>query len=480
MRPAYPELALSVAGRWISASSMRDCRPVISPSTGETLAELPCATDGDIDEALAAAQAGFGVWRRIPAYERSQIVRRTGALIRERRGELAGVIAHELGKPLGEAAREADTAAEMFEWAAEEARRSYGRTIPGRSRGQHLEAMWEPVGPVAAFAPWNAPAITPARKISSALAAGCSIILKAAEETPASAILIAKCAEAAGVTAGVLNLLFGDPQHISGRLLASPVIKALTFTGSTQVGRQLAAQAGANLQRMTLELGGHAPVLIFADADIEATATAAAAAKFRNAGQVCTSPTRFLVHASVYERFVEGFSNAARQLSIGDPFASSTQMGPVQNARRLEWMDRLTADASQHGGTLVTGGKQLGSRGFFWEPTVVADAAPDSLASNEEPFGPLALICSFESEEEALQQANRLPQALAGYAFTHDARIVAALRAELNVGTLAINHFQASWPESPFGGRGASGFGVEGGVEGLQAFQQIKFISQMM
>jgi len=471
----YPELALFVGGAWITEG--RGTLAVLEPASGRELGRLPMATEADVDAALAAAAEGFRLWRGVAPYERSRVVRRIGDLIREQRGLFAATIARELGKPLAEAEREADTAAEMFEWAAEEARRSYGRVIPGRTAGQQLVAHWEPVGPVAAFAPWNAPAITPARKISGALAAGCSIVIKPAEETPAAALLIARAAEAAGVPPGVLNMVFGDPAMISDRLLASPVIRALTFTGSTGVGRALAAKAGAGLKRMTLELGGHAPVLVFGDVDVEAVAQAAAAAKFRNAGQVCTSPTRFYVEADAYPRFAEAFVAATRALKVGDPFDPATQMGPLANPRRLEAMERLVADARARGAEVATGGKTVGNVGGFFAPTVLLDAPDDCLAANEEPFGPLALISPVSGVEAALARANRLPVGLAAYAFTHDARRQQQIADELEAGTIAFNHWQASWPETPFGGRGDSGFGVEGGVEGLQAFQQLKFVS---
>ena len=476
MSATYPDQFLYVAGRWIGAGE-RETRPVISPSTGEVVARLPMATDADLDDALAAAERGFAQWRRTPAYARSLIVRRIGQLIREKVELYAQVTAHDLGKPLADGRREALTAAEMFEWAAEECRRSYGREIPGRSGGQSLTARLELVGPVAAFSPWNVPAVTPARKISGALAAGCSIILKAAEETPGAAVLIAQAAEAAGLPAGVLNLVFGDPAAISRRLLDSPVTKALTFTGSTRVGRDLAARAGAGLMRMTLELGGHAPVLVFDDIDPEAVADAAVVAKFRNSGQVCTSPTRFYVHKAIYRRFADRFVDGAKALRVGDPFDPEIQMGPVANERRLETMERLTADARGRGVAVAAGGARRSDRGYYWSPTVLTDAGDECLAANEEPFGPLALLTPVASLDEALTRANRTPQALAAYAFTHDSRIQAALREELNAGTVGVNHWQASWPETPFGGRGASGLGLEGGIEGLQAFQQVKFYS---
>jgi succinate-semialdehyde dehydrogenase/glutarate-semialdehyde dehydrogenase len=472
----YPQPGLFVAGQWILTPVGRTVSAVINPANGRVLAELPMASQADVDDALTAAGIAFLTWRRTAAYTRAGIVRRIGDLIRERRDLIAHTIASELGKPLPEASREAETAAEMFDWAAEECRRSYGRIVPARAHGQSLQAIWEPVGPVAAFAPWNAPAITPARKIAGALAAGCSIVLKAAEETPATATLLVRAAEDAGVPTGVLNLLFGDPAMISRRLLDSPVIRALTFTGSTGVGRALAGQAGAGLKRMTLELGGHAPVLVFGDVDVEAVATAAVTAKFRNSGQVCTSPTRFYVQQDVYDRFVDRFTELARGWTVGDPFDPATQMGPLANPRRRDAMARLTRDA-QAKGARVTGGEPVGRAGFFWSPTVLVDAGDDCLAAKEEPFGPMAVIAPMRDVEDALTHANRLPQALAGYAFTHDARIQAALKDSLSVGSLAINHWQASWPETPFGGRGDSGFGVEGGVEGLQAFQQIKLIS---
>ena len=475
---AAPPLGLCVGGRWIAGETARLTSPVISPSTGETVAELPMATEADIDDALSAAEAGFRTWRRTPAYDRSKILHGVAHRMRERRNELARSIAQELGKPLPEAAREAETAAEMFEWAAEEARRAYGRVIPARGSDQRLEAVWEPVGPVAAFSPWNAPAMTPSRKISGALAAGCSIVLKAAEETPGPAVIIARCAEEAGVPPGVLNLVFGDPVMISRRLLGSPVIRALSFTGSTAVGRALAAQAGGNLQRMTLELGGHAPVLVFDDVDVEAVAGAAVAAKFRNAGQICTSPTRFYVQESIYRRFAKCFAAAARRIAVGDPFTAGVAMGPVQSARRLQWMAQLTDDARARGVTIAAGGQGLRNSGFFWEPTVLVDAGDECLAANEEPFGPMAVLAPFKHLDEALARANRLPQALAGYAMTKNVRIAAAVREEMNVGALAINHWQVSWPETPFGGRGASGYGAEGGVDGIRAFQQIKFIGE--
>ena len=391
---------------------------------------------------------------------------------------MALTIALELGKPLPEAEREVDTCAEMFEWAAEECRRSYGRTIPGRSPGQRLEAFWQPVGPVAAFAPWNAPAITPARKIAGAIAAGCSVVIKPAEETPGAALLIARAAQDAGLPAGVLNMVFGDPVAVAHQFLASPDIRMVTFTGSTLVGRTLAAQAAADLKRATLELGGHAPCLVFADVDVEAVAAAAVAAKFRTSGQVCTSPTRFYVQQDVYGRFARRFTELAKAWRVGDPLDPNTQMGPVAHPGRLQAMGRMSGDFATCGATLAAGGERLEGDGYFWAPTVLTDASDDLIAANEEPFGPLALIAPFKDVDDAVAKANRLPAALAAYAMTNDARIRGALRDGVEAGTLSITHWQASWPETPFGGLKESGLGLEGGVEGLQSFQQLRFISE--
>lgn len=475
MKPEYPLPGLYIAGEWIFETKSRDNIAVTNPSTGEELARLPVASAADIDRALEAAHTAFDMWKRTPALDRAIIVRRAAQIIRDRSSLISATIARELGKPLPQAVREVESAAEMFEWAAEECRRSYGRIIPARAKRQQLQAIWEPVGPIAAFSPWNAPAITPARKISGALAAGCSIILKAAEETPATAMLIVKAAQDAGLPPGVLNLVFGNPAQTSQHLLSSPTIRALTFTGSTPVGRQLASLGGSHLKRMTLELGGHAPVLVFDDCDVEAVATAAVAAKFRNAGQICTSPTRFYIQENVFARFRKRFCDLTATWRVGDPFDPQTQMGPVATPRRLEAMQRFTDDA--HARNLpVIGGQRLAREGTFFAPTTFMDEADQSLAANEEPFGPIAILQAFKTVDEVLERANRLPQALAAYAFSHDARIHAVLRDELHAGTIAINQWQASWPETPFGGYGDSGFGVEGGVEGLQAFQQIKFI----
>lgn len=473
----YPELALFIAGQWVHGDG-RATLPVIDPATEATLGALPVARSEDLDAALDAAARGFAAWRGSGPVERARVLRRAADTMRARRDRIASLITLELGKPWPEAQREVDTAAEMFEWAAEEARRLYGRIIPARRPGTRQLVMLEPFGPVAAFAGWNAPAITPSRKISGALAAGCSVVIKPSEETPAVALEIARALDEAGLPAGVLNVVFGDPAAISHRLLDSPVTRMVTFTGSTQIGRRIAEHAGRGLKRATLELGGHAPVLVFGDVDPEAVARAAVAAKYRNAGQVCTSPTRFHVHESIVERFSAAFVDAVRALRVGDGFDDGTQMGPLGNERRIAAMQAMVDDARARGLHVATGGERIGRRGYFWQPTVITGFDDACRAANVEPFGPLALIRPFATPDEAIAQANRLPFGLTAYAFTSDLAIAGALADQVESGVVCINEWTASFPETPFGGVHDSGLGSEGGSEGIQAFLRVKCVRQ--
>lgn len=456
----------------------RATEPVLNPATGAPLADLPHATEADLDEALAAAAAGFAKWRRVSAVERAKVLKRTADLMRERREYLAFLVTCELGKPISDARLEVEQAAGMFEWYAEEGKRAYGRIIPPRVEGIRQMAMREPLGPIAAFSPWNAPTITPARKIGGALAAGCSVVIKPSEETPATALAIAGMLEEAGLPAGTLSMVFGDPTLISRKLLGSPVIRGITFTGSTAVGKLLAGQAVQSMKRMTLELGGHAPVIVFDDVDAEKAGAAAAAAKYRNAGQVCTSPTRFYVQAGGYERFAQAFAEAANAIVVGDGFDPATRMGPLANARRVEAMEAFVADARQRGIRLSAGGERCGNAGFFFQPTLLTDFGDDCMAANVEPFGPLAIARPFETLEEAVASANRLPFGLAAYVMTNDVRRAHAVTEVIEAGNLILNHWTVSLPETPFGGVKESGFGTEGGIEGLQAFQNLKYVSE--
>ncbi|TDR89850.1 NAD-dependent succinate-semialdehyde dehydrogenase [Enterovirga rhinocerotis] len=471
---AYPALRLFIAGRWVGAEGRRTT-PVIDPTTERPLGALPVADEADLDGAIAAATEAFPAWRDTPPLARGRILRRAADLLRGRKSHWASLIALELGKPLAQAEAEIDTACEMFEWAADEGRRLYGRDIPARTPAMRLTAISDPVGPVGAIAGWNAPAITPARKISGALAAGCTIVIKPSEATPASALVIAQALEEAGLPPGVVNVVFGDPPTIGRTFATDPRLRLLTFTGGTQVGKELSALCAGTMKRMVMELGGHAPVLVFADSDIDAVAASGVTAKFRNSGQVCTSPTRFLVEAPAHDRFLEAFERAAGAIRVGDPFNSDTQMGPVQNARSVAALRGLAEDARDRG--RVSAGDCPEGPGFWLPPTVVSGVPRDAKVWHEEPFGPLAVIDSFASFDEAVAEANRLSLGLAAYAWTGSLGTSERLARAIQAGSLAINHWSASFPETPFGGVKDSGFGLEGGPEGLMAFRQPRFVS---
>jgi succinate-semialdehyde dehydrogenase/glutarate-semialdehyde dehydrogenase len=470
----YPDLRLLVDGQWRGAPVTT---PVVDPATEQVIAEVPHATTDDMDAALAAAERGFRTWRRTPVAERAAVMREAARLVRERADRFATVITRELGKPLAEARVEVGTAVGILEWNADEGRRTYGRVIPGPPhRRQFVQA--EPIGPVAAFAPWNAPLITPSRKISSALAAGCSVVIKPAEETPGTAVLLAQAYLDAGLPAGVLNVLFGEPAAISQRLLTSDVIRAVTFTGSTAVGRSLAGTAALHMKRAVMELGGHAPVLVCDDVSADDVAAGAATAAYRNAGQVCTSPTRFLVARSRYAEFLDALTDRVGALRLGNGFDADTDVGPLANERRVAAIDHLVADAVRHDARVTTGGRRRPGPGYFWAPTVLADVADDCEVARVEPFGPLATVAAFDDLDTAIRRANSVPFGLAGYVFSNDAATVRRLGAELDCGAIAVNHWQVSGPETPFGGHKDSGFGSEGGIEGISAFQQLKFLSE--
>jgi succinate-semialdehyde dehydrogenase/glutarate-semialdehyde dehydrogenase len=405
-------------------------------------------------------------------------MRKAAGLVRERLEEIARLMTQEQGKPLAEARMEIAGSADVIDWFAEEGRRAYGRVIPARAAGVYQLSVREPVGVVAGFTPWNFPMSQAVRKVSAALAAGCAFILKGPEETPASCAELVRAYVDAGLPAGVLQLVFGVPSEISEYLIPHPVVRKISFTGSTVVGKHLAAMAGANMKRATMELGGHAPAIIFNDADIDAAVKILAGNKFRNAGQVCVAPTRFLVQNEVYAPFVEKFTAAARAIKLGNGLDAETTMGPLANDRRVAAMESFVADAVQKGGTVKAGGKRAGNKGYFYEPTVLTDLAPDTRALHEEPFGPLALMLPFGTFEEAITEANRLPYGLAAYAYTRSATTATALGARIESGMIGINHHGLALPETPFGGVKDSGYGSEGGAEGLEPYVVTKFISQ--
>lgn len=474
----YSDVKLFINGGWCDGASGRS-EPIMNPATGQPLARLAHADRADLDRALASADAGFKAWRKVSAFERYKVLRKAADLMRSRADEIARAMTLEQGKPLAEARAEALSAGDLIDWFAEEGRRAYGRVIPARAEGVSQIVTREPVGPVAAFTPWNFPINQAVRKVSAALAAGCSVILKGPEETPASCAALIQAYADAGVPAGVVNLVFGVPAEISEYLIPHPVIRKITFTGSTPVGKQLAALAGLHMKRVTMELGGHAPAIVFEDADVDAAARILAGSKFRNAGQVCVSPTRFLVHESLYARFVGRFVEETRAIKVGSGLDPEVRMGPLANPRRVQAMQRLVDDAVAGGATIVTGGRRMGTEGNFFEPTVLTNLSSHARILHEEPFGPVAPILPFSGFDEVVAEANRLPFGLAAYAFTRSARTSQAIGAAIESGMLTINHLGLALPEVPFGGIKDSGYGSEGGTEALEAYLNTKFISQI-
>ena len=447
--------------------------------TGRVIGRVPHATRQDINRALLAAQKGFDIWRHTPPYDRAKVLKRTAELIRERAGLIEWLMTTEQGKAAHEARYEVASAADYFEWFAEQGKRAYGRIVPSRRPEVQQLVKRQPIGPVAAFTPWNFPAITPARKLAAALAAGCSVIIKPGEECPATALAIGRALEDAGLSKGVVQIAFGVPADISSQLINSPVIRKVTFTGSVPVGRLLAAQAARGVKPITLELGGHGPVLVFNDADLDAAATLGATNRFRGTGQICISSTRFLIQRESLDTFTEKFVAAAKALKVGNGHDLATQVGPLSNARQVEKTKALIADAVAHGARILTGGKPIPGDGFFFEPTVLIDVSLDAQVMQEEPFGPIAIVRPFDTFEDSMAEANRLPYALGGYIFTRDAKTAIRSGDELEAGMIGINHFSMVVSALPFGGFKESGYGSEGGEEGIENYLVTKFISQV-
>lgn len=470
---SYPDIKLHIDGEW---RDTRDQLPVVNPATEEEIGHFPVAGADDLDDALRAAQAGFATWSRSAPKERADLIRRASAIMRDRQDEIAHAITAEHGKPFQQARLEVIRGCEFFEWDAGEATRTYGRVIPSAPGVKYIVHQ-QPIGPVAAFAPWNFPMSQPARKVAGALASGCSIILKAAEETPAGAVHIVRAFEDAGLPPGVLNLVFGVPADISNHLIPSDTIKLVAFTGSTSVGRHLTGLASDHMTPVLMELGGHAPVIVCEDTDVEAAAISSAVRKMRNAGQVCTSPTRFFVHEQIFDRYLEVFTARAAATVVGNGMDPGVEMGPLANERRLGALQGLVEDATDAGAELMTGGRRLGDTGYFFEPTVLANVPEDARVMQEEPFGPLAIVNPVDSLDTAIELANSVPYGLASYAFTNRADYIDRLTDGVEAGNLSINTLEASLPETPFGGVKSSGYGREGGAEGLHHYMTVKNVS---
>lgn len=477
--PRYPDTQLLINGEWRNALNGRTI-DVFNPATGEVIGKVAHAEKVDLDAALDAAAKGFKIWSASSPFDRSKLMRRAADLLRERADAIAPILTLEQGKPVAEAKGEILAGADIIEWFAEESRRTYGQIIPARAAGVSQMAFKLPVGPVAAFTPWNFPINQVVRKLSAAIAAGCSIIVKAPEETPASPAELIRVFVDAGIPAGVVNLVYGVPSEISEYLIPHPVIRKISFTGSTPIGKMLAGLASQHMKLSTMELGGHAPAIIFDDADVEGAVKTLAMSKFRNAGQVCVSPTRFLVQENVYEQVVQSFTEKAKAIKVGNGFDEGVQMGPLANERRIPALESLIQDAVDNGARLMTGGRRIGNVGNFFEPTVLADAPKTARIMNEEPFGPVAVFSSFKTLDEVIDEANRLPFGLASYAFTRSAENARELGMRIEAGMTTINHLGLALPEVPFGGIKDSGYGTEGGSEAINAYLTTKFVTHLV
>ncbi len=473
----YPDTQLLIDGIWRGAVSGATI-PVLNPATGLQIGTVASAGVADLDAALDAAVRGFEVWRKTSAYDRAKVMRRAAELLRERAEDVAAMMTAENGKPLVQSRIETLSGADIIDWFAGEGPRTYGQIIPSRAPDVLTMTIKLPVGPVAAFTPWNFPINQVVRKLSAALAAGCSIIVKGPEETPASPAALIRAFVDAGVPAGVIGLVYGVPAEISAYLIPHPVIRKISFTGSTPVGKQLAALAGLHMKRATMELGGHAPVLVAADADVDLAVSLMAGAKFRNAGQICIAPTRFLVEEAAADRFVDGFTAAAKALVVGNGMDPASQMGPLANDRRIPALEALVQDAVAQGARLMTGGRRMGNEGWFYEPTVLADVPVTARIMNEEPFGPVAVINRYPNVDAMIAEANRLPFGLAGYAFTASGATATRWGNEVEVGMLSVNHLGLALPEVPFGGIKESGHGTEGGSEAIEAYLETRFVTR--
>ena len=472
----YPALHMIIDGEKVSGGGRRTF-DVVNPATGEPIGALPLAEAADLDRALEVAARGFSIWRKSTPHERAAVLQGAARLMLERADAMARIATMEEGKPFAEARIELMMNVGLFNFYAGECFRLYGRELV-RPEGLRSTVRYEPVGPVAAFAPWNFPLGNPGRKLGAPIAAGCSVIMKAAEETPASALGVLQCLLDAGLPKEVAQAVFGVPDEVSRHLLGSPVIRKLSFTGSTVVGKHLAKLAAEDMKRTTMELGGHGPVLVFDDVDVDKVLDTAVPGKYRNAGQVCVSPTRFIVQEDVFERFRDGFIERAKAVKVGDGLDDGTQMGPMANPRRPEAMERLIGDAKDKGAKLGTGGARIGNRGFFYQPSVLSEVPLDAQIMNEEPFGPVALINPFKGEDEMIAEANRLPYGLAAYAWTGDYKRQQRLAAEIESGMVGINSHMIGGADAPFGGVKWSGHGSEDGPEGVLACMVLKAVHE--
>lgn len=474
---SYPEVHLLIDGVWCNGTGKQSIE-VLDPGNEQVLGKVTHAEIADLDRALEASERGFKVWCKVPANQRANLMRKAANILAERSNDIATIISMEHGKPLREARGEMEKAVDLINYFADEAVRTYGRIIPSRVSGVLQMTVMEPIGPVAGFTPWNFPVNQLVRKVGVTLAAGCSMVVKAAEETPASGAALIRAFVDAGLPAGVLNLVFGIPANISNHLIPSPIIRKISFTGSTAVGKQLATLAGQHMKRVTMELGGHAPVIIFGDADIKKALEIVSTNKTRNTGQSCIAPTRILVQDAIYENFVTEYVNRLKSVNVGPGLDESSRMGPLANIRRIQALELLVADASARGARVRTGGNRLDRKGYFFEPTVLTDVPRDARVMSEEPFGPLAVILPFSRYDDAIAEANRLPFGLASYVYTGSLKTAQSIAHDLESGMVSINHHGVGVPETPFGGVKDSGYGTEGGPDAVAGYMNTKFVTK--
>lgn len=478
MTERYDRLSLYIDGEFIDGGDRRT-QPVFDPATGDVLGNLPHATPADLDRALKSAERAFAAWRLESPLRRSEILRRVAALTRERAEQIGRQLTLDQGKPLAQAIAEVTASAEVAEWHAEEGRRIYGRVVPARTPEVRQMVLREPIGVCAAFSPWNFPFNQAMKKVAAALASGCTIILKGPEDSPSAVVALARLFHDVGLPAGCLNIVWGVPHEVSQHLIESPVVRKISFTGSVPVGKQLAALAGRYMKRMTMELGGHSPVIVCQDADVDRAADLLVPYKFRNAGQVCVSPTRFFVHRAVYDRFVARFLERTKEIRVGPGIDPATTMGPLAHERRVTEMLAFVDDARSRGAEIAAGGGRIGERGNYFAPTVVLEPDAASRLMNDEPFGPIAGIVRFDELAQAIEQANSLPFGLSSYAFTESSRNAHLIATGLQAGMVNINHFGAGLSELPFGGVKESGYGSEGGSESFDGYLVTKLVTQM-
>lgn len=469
-------VTLFIGGSWRPASDGRTV-DIFNPATEERIGLLSMASPADMELALVAAREGFKVWREVPVTQRTRLIMRVAQLLRERVEELSQDLTLEQGKPLAQAKWEILATADYFDDLAISANQIVGRAVPGAPGGASRTVAYEPIGPVFAVSPWNLPAMMPGRKIANSIAAGCSIIVKPAKETPITAYAIARCCEDAGIPPGVVNVVSGDSSAVSSAMIISEVIRKVSFTGSTVVGKDLARLAGAHMKKVTMELGGHAPVIIYDDVDLASVVDMTVMGRYSNAGQSCIAPTRFFVHERIYADFVDRFSERARALRVGNGLDPQVQMGPLASARRVTVMEALVRDAVAKGAALTAGGNRLDGKGYFFSPTVLANVSPDAAIMSEEPFGPVTPIVSFGDTSVVADRANDTPYGLAAYVFTTDLERASRVVSRIQAGMIGVNSMSVAHASIPFGGVKESGFGREGTIDGLLESMVTKSIS---